>query len=187
MEGAPTILLIRHGETAWNAEGKFRGRQDIDLNARGGRQAAALARGLSRTFAISHVYSSPLRRCLAAARPLARAFGLSVVVEPALKDLCFGQWEGMSIEEAARRSPHEYTARLRGDPSFRPPGGESAVDAAFRLQTFVDHVCEIATSLFLGTSLGGLTRVRHDPAAVSIIAWDGAAFRAGRSDPSLSL
>jgi broad specificity phosphatase PhoE len=198
-----TLLVIRHGETRWNAEGRFRGCQDIDLNARGRRQAAALARRLVSAFPIHHVYSSPLRRCLNTARPLARALGLSLVVEPALTDLCFGEWEGMSIEEAAQRFPQEYTAWLRGDPSFRPPGGESTTDAAARLQTFIDDIvachqgetvavvtheiiCQIATCLFLGMPLDRLKSVRHDNAAISVFAWGGAPFPAEGSNLFLS-
>jgi broad specificity phosphatase PhoE len=199
-----TLLFIRHGETVWNVEGRFRGHADIDLSPRGRRQAAALARRLPHRFSIGHIYSSPAKRCLETARPLAKALGLTVVVEPTLIDLDFGKWQGMPAEEAAQRFPQEYTAWLAGDPSFQPPGGESVQAAADRVQSFINDIvachrgeavalvtheaiCQIATCLLLGMSLERYRPVRHDNAAVSIFAWDGAAFRAEGFNLSLSV
>ena len=119
-----TLLLIRHGETAWNAEARFRGQTDIALSPRGRRQAEALARTLPPSFAIGHIYSSPLPRCLETARPLAAALGLAVAAEPRLIDLDYGEWSGRLIAEVAEQFPQDYAAWLAGDLSFHFPGGE---------------------------------------------------------------
>ena len=151
-----TLLLIRHGETALNAESRFRGRFDIDLNDRGRQQAEALARGLPHSFPIDHIYSSPLKRCLETARPLATALGLAVVAEPRLIDLDYGEWQGRLIEEVAEQSPQDYAAWLGpsvgrpvgpGDLSFRFPqtrvaGGEPLGAPAERLRSLIDDVAE---------------------------------------------
>jgi len=189
-----TVLLIRHGETALNAESRFRGRFDIDLNDRGRQQAEALASKLPRSFPIGHVYSSPLKRCLETARPLATALGLTVVAEPSLIDLDYGEWQGRLIQEVAEQFPQDYAAWLGGDLSFRFPGGEPVSAPAERLRSFVDEVierhqgevvamvthnvlCQIATCLLLNTPPESFQSVRHDPANVSVFRWDAGTFR----------
>lgn len=66
------LILVRHGETEWNRVERFRGRMDIELNERGRRQAQAVASRLS-TWRIEAIYSSPLKRALQTAQPLAKA------------------------------------------------------------------------------------------------------------------
>jgi len=189
-----TLLLIRHGETAWNTESRFRGQTDIDLSPRGRRQARALARSLPRSFPIGHIYSSPLPRCLETARPLATALGLGVAVEPRLIDLDYGEWQGRLIAEVAELFPREYAAWLAGDLSFRFPGGEPVGAPAERLRSFVDDVierhqgdvvamvthnvlCQIATCLLLNAPLDSFQSVRHDPSNVSVFRWRAGTFR----------
>jgi len=189
-----TLLLIRHGETAWNAESRFRGQTDIALSPRGRRQAEALARGLPPSFAIAHIYSSPLPRCLETARPLATALGLAVVAEPRLIDLDYGEWQGRPIAEVAEQFPQEHAAWLAGDLSFRFPGGEPVGAPVERLRSFLDDVierhqgetvamvthnvlCQIATCLLLNNPLDSFQSVRHDPGNVSAFRWRAGAFR----------
>jgi probable phosphoglycerate mutase len=189
-----TLLLIRHGETALNAEARFRGRVDVDLNHRGRQQAEALARGLPRSFRIAHIYSSPLKRCLETARPLAAALGLPVVAEPRLIDLDYGEWQGRLIAEVAEQCPQDYAAWLTGDLSFRFPGGEPLGAPAERLRSFIDDVierhqedlvamvthnvlCQMATCLLLNTPPESFQSVRHDPGNVSVFRWRAGTFR----------
>jgi probable phosphoglycerate mutase len=189
-----TILLIRHGETALNAEARFRGRADVDLNDRGRQQAEALARSLPRSFAVDHIYSSPLKRCLQTTRPLAKALGLAVTPEPRLIDLDYGGWQGRLIAEVAEQSPQDYAAWLAGDLSFRFQGGEPLGAPAERLRSFIDYVverhqgevvaavthnvlCQMATCLLLNKPVRYFQSVRHDPANVSVFRWADGAFR----------
>ena len=189
-----TVLLIRHGETALNAEARFRGRCDVELNDRGRRQAEALARGLPRSFPIGHIYSSPLKRCLETARPLATALGLAVVAEPRLIDLDYGEWQGRLIAEVAAQFPQDYAAWLAGDLSFRFPGGELLGAPAERLRSFIDDaierhqgevvatvthnvLCQMATCLLLDKPPESFQSVRHDPGNVSIFRWLAGMFR----------
>lgn len=189
-----TLLLIRHGETALNAEARFRGHRDIDLNDRGRQQAEALARGLPRSFPINHIYSSPLKRCLQTAQPLATALGLAVVAEPRLIDLDYGEWQGRLIAEVAEQFPQDYAAWLAGDLSFRFPGGEPLGAPAERLRSFIDYVverhqgemvavvthnvlCQMATCLLLNRPPQSFQSVRHDPGNVSVFRWAAGAWR----------
>ena len=81
-----TIILIRHGETAWNREHLFRGLKDIPLNDSGREQARKTAEVL-RPLPVKAVYSSPLARALETAGTIARVKGLTPIVEPPFNDL----------------------------------------------------------------------------------------------------
>lgn len=118
------LLLVRHGETDWNAAGRIQGCTDTPLNARGRAQALALAGRLCGERP-QRLYTSPLRR----ARETAAIVGAELTLEPetveALREISFGVWEGCSWEEIQRRWPREF-AWCEGDRLRRsPPGGES--------------------------------------------------------------
>jgi alpha-ribazole phosphatase len=108
------LHFIRHAET--DMAGRFCGHTDPDLNHRGREQAAALnLRGLE------HVYSSDLRRAVSTAE----ALGLPVTVRPALREIYFGEWEGLSWEEIERAWPDYAREWMTRYPALPAPGGES--------------------------------------------------------------
>lgn len=189
-----TVLLIRHGETVLNAESRFRGHSEVDLNERGRRQAGALARSLP-SFGPSHVFSSPLKRCLETAGPLAAAAGLAVIVEPRLIDLDYGAWQERRIAEVAAEHPREYAAWMAGDLSLQFPRGELLQDVVDRLRSFLDEIverhqggvvalvthnvlCQIATRLLTDAPPESFQSVRHDPGNFSVFRWREGAGRA---------
>lgn len=90
-----TLLLVRHGETDWNAEGRLQGHTDTSLNDYGRRQAAALADELAGD-GIDVVYSSDLSRARETAEIVAARLGLPVVLEPDLREKNWGSWEGLT-------------------------------------------------------------------------------------------
>jgi len=92
------LLLVRHGETDWNAEGKLQGHTDRPLNDYGRRQAQALADRLAGE-SIDAVYASDLSRARETAEILGEQFGLAVVVDPDLREKNWGNWEGLTSEE----------------------------------------------------------------------------------------
>ena len=120
------LLLVRHGETDWNAAGRIQGCTDTPLNARGRAQAAALAEKLrSSEERAEALYTSPLRRAAETAEIIGSALGLRPEPVEALREISFGVWEGCSWEEIQRRWPREF-AWCEGDRLRRsPPGGES--------------------------------------------------------------
>jgi broad specificity phosphatase PhoE len=87
------IILVRHGETAWNRREIFRGRADIELSETGARQAELLAQYLSQT-GISAIYSSPLKRALKTAEAIASYHSLDVKTTSGLIDFDYGNWQG---------------------------------------------------------------------------------------------
>jgi probable phosphoglycerate mutase len=106
-----TILLVRHGETDWNAARRIQGQTNSPLNERGRAQANALADELAGE-PITAVYSSDLDRARETAEILAGRLGLPVVVDPALRERNFGSWEGKTVDELEARWPGAW-ARWR--------------------------------------------------------------------------
>ncbi len=128
-QDSPTLLLcIRHGETEWNAVRRIQGQTDIDLNARGLAQAAALAQALAGQT-LDAVYSSDLRRARNTAEPLARPRGLSLCLEPALRERAFGSFEGRSFTELEVVHAQDCERWRRRDPDWGAPGGGESLFA----------------------------------------------------------
>jgi len=99
------IDLIRHGETDWNAQGKYQGRADIPLNAEGRRQAALLAEAMDGE-SWDGIVSSPLQRAMDTARPIAAAVGLTEIAEdPDLMERAYGEAEGLTLSEREAKWP----------------------------------------------------------------------------------
>jgi probable phosphoglycerate mutase len=120
-----TVILVRHGQTAWNAVERFRGREDLPLNDVGLSQAERTAERICRHWKPAAVYSSPLSRARATAEAVARRCRLAVEVHPDLIDIDYGKWQGYTPEEARRRYPRRIRRWYRGVRWIRPPGGES--------------------------------------------------------------
>ena len=125
------ILLIRHGETAWNAEKRLQGHLDIPLNAEGRRQAAAVARALAGER-IDAIISSDLGRARNTAQAVAQAHGLALRTDPALRERCFGAFEGLLYAELEARFPQAYLQWRARDAHARYPDGER------RAETFAE-------------------------------------------------
>jgi broad specificity phosphatase PhoE len=101
-----TFILARHGETDWNRDGRFQGHADPPLNARGREQAHALADALAGEK-IDAIYSSDLSRAHETAQIVADRLGLSVIVDPDLRERDVGQWAGLTLPEIEERFPDE--------------------------------------------------------------------------------
>jgi broad specificity phosphatase PhoE len=125
------ISFVRHGETAHNREGKFQGRADVELSARGLEQVARLATRLA-TADIAAVYSSPLARARQTAMAIAAVAGCEVEADNRLIELDYGEWDGRPLGDIAAR---EWAA-WRADPTFAPPGGESLTAVTERVASF---------------------------------------------------
>jgi probable phosphoglycerate mutase len=105
------ICMVRHGETAWNAEGRVQGQTDVPLSATGEAQARAVARALAgRRFAA--LYASDLARVRQTAAPAAAALGLEPRLEAGLRERHYGKFETLTYAEARARLPQDF-ARVR--------------------------------------------------------------------------
>lgn len=96
-----TLLLVRHGETDWNAEGRLQGHTDRPLNEHGRRQARVLAEELA-DLDVAALYSSDLARALETAEIVAERLGLPVAVDADLREKNWGTWEGLTPSERER-------------------------------------------------------------------------------------
>jgi broad specificity phosphatase PhoE len=124
MADSTRILLVRHGQSQGNAEGRFGGHSATPLSEFGRAQAEATARVLS-TEGVTAIYSSDLLRAVETARPLASALGLEINCTEAFRERKVGRMEGLTFEEAAAQFPQEYAALLRRDFEHVLEGGES--------------------------------------------------------------
>jgi len=124
--GVTRLLLARHGQTAWNAERRYQGQRDVPLDQEGRLQADALARRLS-DEPIDAIYASDLQRAWETAEAIAGLHGLAVQPEPRLREIAFGDWEGLTTGEIEEASPGSIVA-WRDDPRHSPPPGGECLD-----------------------------------------------------------
>ncbi|TMS59432.1 histidine phosphatase family protein [Imbroritus primus] len=134
------LLVIRHGETAWNRERRWQGHLDIDLNARGAVQAASLGPALAHE-PLDAVYASDLQRARKTAEGMSHGRGLPVHLDPALRERAFGAFEGMLHGEVEAADPAGYARWRAHDLDYGPPGGETLADFHRRV---LDAVTAIA-------------------------------------------
>ncbi len=128
-----TLILVRHGQTALNAEGRLQGLLDSPLTDLGRRQAARIAAAVGRP---ARVISSPLGRCL----ETAETFGVPVDVDERWIEIDYGDLDGVALTEV----PAGVWSRWRSDPGFVPAGGESMVDVKRRVQRACEDLVGVA-------------------------------------------
>ncbi len=133
------ILLVRHGQSEGNAEGRFGGHTPTPLSARGRRQAEAAAHALAREK-ITAIYSSDLLRAVETAKPLAHLTGLEIERTTAFRERSVGVMEGLTFEEAAALHPEQYAALIRRDFEHILLGGESYRQMLERAMDKLDRV-----------------------------------------------
>ncbi|MGJ7546541.1 histidine phosphatase family protein [Variovorax sp. LT1R16] len=149
------LIVIRHGETAWNVDTRIQGQLDIGLNATGQRQAQQLGQALA-DETVEAVYASDLARAWDTACAVAGPLGLEVVAEPRLRERAFGDFEGRTFADIEANSPDEARRWRTRDPEFEPEGGESLI-------TFRHRVTGVAAEL----------ASRHPGALVVLVAHGG--------------
>lgn len=171
MKRAPaTLLLIRHGETAWNAEHRIQGSLDIPLSATGIWQAGRLAERLA-AERIDAVFASDLSRAWLTAEPLAARLGLELRADVRLRERSFGVFEGHTLDEIAARWPAEFAAWRDRDPAWAMPEGESGAEFIARVHAALhDIACGWAGATVAVVAHGGVLDVAYRTARA--LAWD---------------
>ncbi len=134
------IVLVRHGQTVWNREARFRGRADVELDEFGLQQAQATGRYLAARWPVVATYASPMRRARQTAEPIARAQGLGTHPLEGLMDIDFGELQGISVDEVKQRYPALYQAWLEVPHTVHFPGGEGLDDVRKRVLGGLDEV-----------------------------------------------
>ena len=100
-----TILLVRHGRTAWNREERFRGQVDLPLDDWGRQQAELVGQRIAHHWEPAAIYASSLQRTLQTAACVARACGLRTTIHDGLLDIDYGSFAGLTPDEAADQHP----------------------------------------------------------------------------------
>ncbi len=136
------LCLVRHGQTDWNLEGRYQGQSDVPLNENGFAQAMQLAEQLKgETFAA--IYSSDLLRARQTAQPVAKMLGMPVQIEPRLREINQGEWEGVLVEDIRARYAELWSQRTVDPASVRPPGGETVGEVAARVYAALDDIARL--------------------------------------------
>lgn len=136
------LILVRHGETDWNREGRFQGHTDIPLSEAGFIQADELAARLAGE-ALDVLYSSDLLRARQTAERVARRTGHGIMVDPRLRERHLGVLQSFTREENARVNAEVFGRYRRGEADYVIPGGESA-------RQFFDRVIGALTAIAAG-------------------------------------
>lgn len=129
-------LIVRHGETRWNLEGRLQGISDIGLSEKGHRQAQMVARRLAGVY-IDVAYSSDLTRARDTAQSILENRELTLHAIPELRERGYGTFEGLTVEERQQRYPAMFAASLVNDLDFAPTGGETPRQTIERMSAFV--------------------------------------------------
>jgi broad specificity phosphatase PhoE len=180
------LILARHGETDANKARLALGRADIELNEHGRWQAQQLAISL-KAEPIAAIYSSPLKRALATAEPIASSHRLEVQLDEGLIEMDIGEMEGLTFQQVGERYPNFLQAWLGGQAAYEAmPGGERLLDVQERAWQAIERIRQrqengtvaavthnfvIITLLcrVLGLELTDFRRLRHSLAAKSVL------------------
>lgn len=150
------VVVLRHGETAWNAAQRIQGHIDPPLNERGLQQAEQLAQALHGE-GLAHVYASDLQRARVTAEAVARAAGVAAVTtDVGLRERAFGRFEGLTYSEVEQRWPDEARRWRQREAGFAPGGGET-------LEAFFERCVPAAAAI----------AARHAGDTIAIVAHGG--------------
>ena len=189
------LLLVRHGESTWNAEGRYQGRLDAPLSTRGRAQAQSLAALLrdeqlrTQPAPLWVIFSSPLARAYETAQACALALDVPVQVDGRLTEISHGEWEGKLREDIAARWPELFDAWRTRPHDVRFPDGETLAEVHARFQSFLADLPAGAQSALIITHdvivrlgvlaarakpLSAFNEIRIDNAGLTELALDNA-------------
>ena len=132
------LILIRHGQTVYNATGRMQGHLDTQLSDEGVRQAESAGR-LLEDRGITRIIASDLSRARVTAEIVGKRLGLDVHADERLRETNLGEWQGKTSAEVDVEYPGAR-AIWRHDPTWAPPGGESRVEVARRARPVIDEL-----------------------------------------------
>jgi broad specificity phosphatase PhoE len=183
-----TLWFARHGQSTWNAEGRWQGQADPPLSELGRAQAEALAEALSGA-GIALLVSSDLERARETARIVGARLGLDPVLEPALREHDVGAWSGLTHAEIEARWPEELARFRAGDLALAPGGGESRLALRTRVRAALARLeARAGGPLALVSHLGVLRAlapgVHVAPGGLLRLDADSPAQLAERGDPA---
>jgi broad specificity phosphatase PhoE len=152
------LIVVRHGQTEWNATDRVQGQSDVDLDDVGVAQAVEVAPRLAE-FAPSLIVSSDLRRAVRTADALAAILGLPIELDPRLRERHFGRWQGLTMAEVRERYPAQHAEWAAGA-HVTDPSVETTTDLAERTgAAFSDVARRVGGGTAVVVSHGGASRL----------------------------
>lgn len=151
-------MLVRHGRTAWHAEGRYAGTADVPLDGLGLEQARRVADRF-RESTVDVIYSSPLSRCLALAEMVAAAHHMEVIVDERLREIDLGRWDGMMLEDIVEKDGDILKEWTRNPTSVTIPDGETLMSVQERAMAWYDEASSLhSEGMIFASSHGGPIR-----------------------------
>ncbi len=204
------LTLVRHGETAWNAIRRIQGSIDIELNATGQVQAAAIGQALARRHSQRHppgqdqeqgqdqrwsgtgrfhrLISSDQTRAAQTAAAIAQATGLELTLDPELRERRYGLFEGQGYDDIETRWPADWARWQARDPAWGPPEGETLGGFNNRVCAWLDRISGAVESSATGTGASSLVSLElNEPLRVIAVTHGGVLDMAFRHAAGLTL
>ena len=148
------LIVVRHGETVWNAEGRIQGHQDSPLTSVGLRQAEAVAQRLG-AEKLDAIVASDLGRVRQTVEPLSRRTGLEARFDAALRERNYGLFEGKTLAELDVEFPGQFEKLRTGNPHGVPPEGESLAAFHARIAAAMEQVAQEAAGKTVAVMVHG--------------------------------
>jgi len=167
------LILVRHGETVWNAEGRVQGQTDSPLTARGRAEARMVGQRLA-SMQIAAIYSSDVGRARETAEIIAAPHGLAVTAVPALRERCYGVLEGRTMDEAARDDAGWLEAWRADRLRLAPPEGESQPELCRRVMAALREIvaAHAGDAVIVATHGGPIKSAVFAVLDIPISSWD---------------
>lgn len=131
--------MTRHGETVLKSSVRYWGHTDVELSALGIEQAGRL-RDLLATEKLDAIYSSDLKRASTTAEIIASKHDAEITILPELREVCFGELEGLTFDEVKQRYPEVVKSWIEGGLDLKYPGGESLAEVSKRASDFATRL-----------------------------------------------
>lgn len=179
------LIVVRHGETEWNAQKRTQGTTDTKLTAHGEQQAKLLSHRILK-MQVDKIVSSPLQRALETAKIIAQTNHQPITIDHDLIEIRFGEWEGLTFDEIGELYPHEFSVWSKTPHLSMIPQAESVSEVIFRVDSFLarmqlnykdETVAAVTHSLpsklivarSIGLSIGNIHSLRIDNASLTVI------------------
>jgi broad specificity phosphatase PhoE len=190
------IILVRHGHVDWLAPERFRGRAELLLSSLGRRQAQAVADYIAASWKPEAVYTSPLGRCRETGAVIAAPFHLEPQPTDGLADIDYGEWQGLTRQQAKERWPDEIELWFRAPHFAAIPGGETLASVLSRATAVLrdilrhhpdgtvvlvghDSINRVLLLFALELPLSRYWHLRQDPCGVNELLFDNGSFMIG--------
>ncbi len=154
---ARRLLLLRHGDIGDEYRGRYIGSTDVPLSEAGRRQAEAIAQRIQ-AASPGRCLASPLRRCRETAKIVSGVTGLTFEIDPDLREIDFGAWEGMTFDEIAESAPGLVKQWAALGARFAFPEGEATEDFLSRIRRTADRLAAEPADTLLACTHGGVIR-----------------------------